>query len=71
MAPRLMGSLAGGFAAFPAYLAMRGAPTAPRGGRGIRLADRARSCCPGFLSRTGRYESGGTRLSVAGRWQAS
>ena len=39
MAPRLLGSLAA-FAAFPVYLAMRGAPTRARG-RGVRLADRA------------------------------
>ena len=38
MAPRLLGSLVA-LAAFPIYLAMRGAPTRARG-RGLRLADR-------------------------------
>jgi cell cycle sensor histidine kinase DivJ len=54
MAPRLLGSLAA-FAAFPAYLAMRGAPTA------LEVAAFAWLIAPillsWFLSRTGRYES--------------
>src|SRR6202790_655600 len=53
MAPRLMGSLAA-FAAFPVYLAMRGAPTA------LEVAAFAWLIAPillsWFLSRTGRYE---------------
>ncbi|MET0220413.1 MAG: ATP-binding protein [Tardiphaga sp.] len=54
MAPRLLGSLAA-FAAFPVYLAMRGAPNA------IEVAAFAWLIAPilvsYFLSRTGRYES--------------
>src|SRR3954452_172653 len=54
MAPRLLGSLAA-FAAFPVYLAMRGAPTA------LEVAAFAWLIAPillsWFLSRTGRYES--------------
>jgi cell cycle sensor histidine kinase DivJ len=54
MAPRLLGSLAA-FAAFPVYLAMRGAPTA------LEVAAVAWLIAPillsWFLSRTGRYES--------------
>src|SRR5256886_10576232 len=53
MAPRLLGSLAA-FAAFPVYLAMRGAPTA------LEVAAFAWLIAPillsWFLSRTGRYE---------------
>src|SRR5258705_10950035 len=53
MAPRLMGSLAA-FAAFPVYLAMRGAPTA------LEVAAFAWLIAPillsWFLSRTGRYD---------------
>jgi cell cycle sensor histidine kinase DivJ len=53
MAPRLLGSLAA-FAAFPIYLALRGAPTA------IEVAAFAWLIAPillsWFLSRTGRYE---------------
>jgi cell cycle sensor histidine kinase DivJ len=54
MAPRLMGSLAA-FAAFPVYLALRGAPSA------LEVAAFAWLIAPillsWFLSRTGRYES--------------
>jgi cell cycle sensor histidine kinase DivJ len=54
MAPRLLGSLAA-FAAFPIYLAVRGAPTA------LEVAAFAWLIAPillsWFLSRTGRYES--------------
>jgi cell cycle sensor histidine kinase DivJ len=54
MAPRLLGSLAA-FAAFPVYLAIRGAPTA------LEVAAFAWLIAPillsWFLSRTGRYES--------------
>ena len=53
MAPRLLGSLVA-LAAFPIYLAMRGAPTA------IEVAAFAWLIAPillsWFLSRTGRYE---------------
>src|SRR4051795_1778885 len=53
MAPRLLGSLAA-FAAFPVYLAMRGAPSA------LEVAAFAWLIAPillsWFLSRTGRYE---------------
>jgi cell cycle sensor histidine kinase DivJ len=62
MAPRLMGSLAA-FAAFPAYLAMRGAPTA------LEVAAFAWLIAPillsWFLSRTGRYESAHVLSSLA------
>jgi cell cycle sensor histidine kinase DivJ len=54
MAPRLLGSLAA-FAAFPVYLAVRGAPSA------LEVAAFAWLIAPillsWFLSRTGRYES--------------
>jgi cell cycle sensor histidine kinase DivJ len=65
MAPRLLGSLAA-FAAFPAYLAMRGAPTA------IEVAAFTWLIAPillsWFLSRTGRYEGAHvlSSLSLAG-----
>jgi cell cycle sensor histidine kinase DivJ len=62
MAPRLLGSLAA-FAAFPAYLAVRGAPTA------IEVAAFAWLIAPillsWFLSRTGRYESAHVLSSLA------
>jgi cell cycle sensor histidine kinase DivJ len=62
MAPRLMGSLAA-FAAFPVYLAMRGAPTA------LEVAAFAWLIAPillsWFLSRTGRYESAHVLSSLA------
>jgi cell cycle sensor histidine kinase DivJ len=62
MAPRLLGSLAA-FAAFPAYLAMRGAPTA------LEVAAFAWLIAPillsWFLSRTGRYESAHALSSMA------
>jgi cell cycle sensor histidine kinase DivJ len=62
MAPRLLGSLAV-FAAFPVYLAMRGAPT------GLEVAAFAWLTAPillsWFLSRTGRYESAHVLSSLA------
>jgi two-component system, cell cycle sensor histidine kinase DivJ len=62
MAPRLLGSLAA-FAAFPAYLAMRGAPTA------LEVAAFAWLIVPillsWFLSRTGRYEGAHVLSSLA------
>jgi cell cycle sensor histidine kinase DivJ len=62
MAPRLMGSLAA-FAAFPVYLALRGAPTA------LEVAAFAWLIAPillsWFLSRTGRYESAHVLSSLA------
>ncbi len=62
MAPRLLGSLAA-FAAFPVYLAMRGAPTA------LEVAAFAWLIAPillsWFLSRTGRYESAHVLSSLA------
>jgi cell cycle sensor histidine kinase DivJ len=62
MAPRLLGSLAA-FAAFPVYLAMRGAPTA------LEVAAFAWLIAPillsYFLSRTGRYESAHVLSSLA------
>jgi cell cycle sensor histidine kinase DivJ len=62
MAPRLLGSLAG-LAAFPVYLAMRGAPTA------IEVAAFAWLIAPillsWFLSRTGRYEGAHILSSLA------
>jgi two-component system, cell cycle sensor histidine kinase DivJ len=62
MAPRLMGSLAA-FAAFPVYLAMRGAPSA------LEVAAFAWLIAPillsWFLSRTGRYESAHVLSSLA------
>src|SRR6202451_1578787 len=62
MAPRLLGSLAA-FAAFPVYLAMRGAPTA------LEVAAFAWLIVPillsWFLSRTGRYEGAYVLSSLA------
>ncbi|MCA1381804.1 MULTISPECIES: ATP-binding protein [unclassified Bradyrhizobium] len=62
MAPRLLGSL-GAFAAFPVYLAMRGAPSA------IEVAAFAWLIAPimlsWFLSRTGRYEGAHVLSSLA------
>jgi two-component system, cell cycle sensor histidine kinase DivJ len=62
MAPRLLGSLAA-FAAFPVYLAMRGAPSA------LEVAAFAWLIAPillsYFLSRTGRYESAHVLSSLA------
>jgi cell cycle sensor histidine kinase DivJ len=62
MAPRLVGSLAA-FAAFPVYLAMRGAPSA------LEVAAFAWLIAPillsWFLSRTGRYEGAHALSSVA------
>jgi cell cycle sensor histidine kinase DivJ len=62
MAPRLLGSLAA-FAAFPAYLAVRGAPTA------LEVAAFAWLIAPillsWFLSRTGRYERAHVLSSLA------
>jgi cell cycle sensor histidine kinase DivJ len=62
MAPRLLGSLAV-FAAFPVYLAMRGAPSA------LEVAAFAWLIAPillsWFLSRTGRYESAHMLSSLA------
>jgi cell cycle sensor histidine kinase DivJ len=62
MAPRLLGSLAA-FAAFPAYLAMRGAPTALEVGAFAWLI--APILLSWFLSRTGRYESAHVLSSLA------
>jgi cell cycle sensor histidine kinase DivJ len=62
IAPRLLGSLAA-FAAFPVYLAMRGAPSA------LEVVAFAWLIAPillsYFLSRTGRYESAQLLSSVA------
>src|SRR3954454_17893334 len=62
MAPRLLGSLAA-FAAFPVYLAMRGAPSE------IEVASFAWLIAPilfpWFLSRTGRYEGAHVLSSLA------
>jgi len=62
MAPRLLGSLVA-LAAFPVYLAMRGAPTA------IEVAAFAWLIAPillsWFLSRTGRYEGAHILSSLA------
>jgi cell cycle sensor histidine kinase DivJ len=62
MAPRLLGSLAA-FAAFPIYLATRGAPTA------LEVAAFAWLIAPillsWFLSRTGRYEGAHVLSSLA------
>ncbi|THD60871.1 MAG: PAS domain S-box protein [Bradyrhizobium sp.] len=62
MAPRLLGSLAA-FAAFPVYLAMRGAPTA------LEVAALAWLIAPillsWFLSRTGRYQGAHVLSSLA------
>jgi cell cycle sensor histidine kinase DivJ len=65
MAPRLLGSLAA-FAAFPVYLALRGAPTALEVGAFAWLI--APILLSWFLSRTGRYESAHvlSSLSLAG-----
>jgi cell cycle sensor histidine kinase DivJ len=62
MAPRLLGSL-GVFAAFPVYLAMRGAPTALEVGAFAWLI--APILLSWFLSRTGRYESAHVLSSLA------
>ncbi|MGL9622819.1 ATP-binding protein [Bradyrhizobium sp. U531] len=62
MAPRLLGSLAA-FAAFPVYLALRGAPSA------VEVAAFAWLIAPillsWFLSRTGRYEGAHVLSSLA------
>ena len=62
MAPRLLGSLAA-FAAFPVYLAMRGAPSA------LEVAAFSWLIAPillsWFLSRTGRYEGAHVLSSMA------
>jgi two-component system, cell cycle sensor histidine kinase DivJ len=62
MAPRLLGSLAA-FAAFPVYLAMRGAPSA------LEVTALAWLIAPillsWFLSRTGRYEGAHVLSSLA------
>src|SRR2546423_10621345 len=62
IAPRLLGSLVA-FAAFPVYLAMRGAPTA------IEVAALAWLVAPillsWFLSRTGHYEGAHVLSSLA------
>src|SRR5436309_7880610 len=62
IAPRLLGSLAA-FAAFPVYLAMRGAPTA------LEVAAFAWLIAPillsWFLSRTGRYDGAHVLSSLA------
>jgi cell cycle sensor histidine kinase DivJ len=62
MAPRLLGSLAA-FAAFPVYLAMRGAPTPLEVGAFAWLI--APILLSWFLSRTGRYESAHVLSSLA------
>jgi cell cycle sensor histidine kinase DivJ len=62
IAPRLLGSLAA-FAAFPVYLAMRGAPTALEVGAFAWLI--APILLSWFLSRTGRYESAHVLSSLA------
>ncbi len=62
MAPRLLGSLAA-FAAFPVYLAMRGAPTALEVGAFAWLT--APILLSWFLSRTGRYEGAHVLSSLA------
>jgi cell cycle sensor histidine kinase DivJ len=62
MAPRLLGSLAA-FAAFPVYLAMRGAPTAPEVAAFAWLI--APILLSWFLSRTGRYEGAHLLSSLA------
>jgi cell cycle sensor histidine kinase DivJ len=62
MAPRLLGSLVA-FAAFPVYLALRGAPSATEvAGFAWLIAPILLSY---FLSRTGRYESAHVLSSVA------
>jgi two-component system, cell cycle sensor histidine kinase DivJ len=62
MAPRLLGSLAA-FAAFPVYLAMRGAPSAPEVAAFSWLI--APILLSWFLSRTGRYEGAHVLSSLA------
>jgi two-component system, cell cycle sensor histidine kinase DivJ len=62
MAPRLLGSLAA-FAAFPVYLAMRGAPTALEAAAFAWLIASILLCW--FLSRTGRYEGTHVLSSLA------
>ena len=62
IAPRLLGSLAV-FAAFPAYLAMRGAPSALEVGALAWLI--APILLSWYLSRTGRYESACALSSLA------
>ena len=62
MAPRLLGSLVA-FAAFPIYLAMRGAPTALEVGAFAWLI--APILLSWFLSRTGRYEGAHVLSSLA------
>jgi two-component system, cell cycle sensor histidine kinase DivJ len=62
IAPRLLGSLAV-FAAFPAYLAMRGAPSALEVGALAWLI--APILLSWFLSRTGRYEGAYALSSLA------
>src|SRR5256886_10740796 len=62
MAPRLLGSLVA-FAAFPVYLAMRGAPTALEDAAFAWLI--APILLPCFLPRTGRYEGAHVLSSLA------
>jgi two-component system, cell cycle sensor histidine kinase DivJ len=62
MAPRLLGSLVS-FAAFPAYLAMRGAPTALEAAAFSWLI--APILLSWFLSRTGRYDGAHVLSSLA------
>lgn len=62
MAPRLLGSLLA-FAAFPIYLAMRGAPSAPEVAAFAWLI--APILLSYYLSRTGRYESAHLLSSLA------
>jgi two-component system, cell cycle sensor histidine kinase DivJ len=62
MAPRLFGSLVA-FAAFPVYLAMRGAPTAPEVATFAWLV--APILLSWFLSRTGYYEAAHVLSSLA------
>jgi two-component system, cell cycle sensor histidine kinase DivJ len=62
IAPRLLGSLAA-FAAFPVYLAMRGAPSSPEVAAFAWLI--APILLSWFLSRTGRYEGAYMLSSLA------
>jgi cell cycle sensor histidine kinase DivJ len=62
MAPRLVGCLAA-FAAFPVYLALRGAPDALEAGAFAWLIAPVALCW--FLSRTGRYEHACALSSLA------
>jgi len=62
MAPRLLGGLAA-FAAFPVYLAMRGAPTGLEAAAFAWLIASILLCW--FLSRTGRYEGAHVLSSLA------